>query len=47
MPPVAPQIQSPLEEACKLSEQMGNTILLKREDLQPVGCWSDLTSQLQ
>ncbi|PNW86098.1 hypothetical protein CHLRE_02g073200v5 [Chlamydomonas reinhardtii] len=29
-------IQSPLEEARKLSEAVGNTILLKREDLQPV-----------
>ncbi|GIL91166.1 hypothetical protein Vretimale_18802 [Volvox reticuliferus] len=29
-------IQSPLEEARKLSEAVGNKILLKREDLQPV-----------
>ncbi|GLC42052.1 hypothetical protein PLESTB_001062900 [Pleodorina starrii] len=29
-------IQSPLEEAKKLSEAIGNTVLLKREDLQPV-----------
>ncbi|GFR47671.1 hypothetical protein Agub_g9415 [Astrephomene gubernaculifera] len=29
-------IQSPLEEARKLSEAVGNTVLLKREDLQPV-----------
>eukprot|EP00798_Chlamydomonas_sp_ICE-L_P019886 gene19886-26590_t len=29
-------IQTPLEEAKKLSEELGNTILLKREDLQPV-----------
>ncbi|KXZ54340.1 hypothetical protein GPECTOR_5g422 [Gonium pectorale] len=30
------RIQTPLEEARKLSEQLGNTVLLKREDLQPV-----------
>jgi hypothetical protein len=35
-PSPTPQIQTPLEEACKLSEQLGNTVLLKREDLQPV-----------
>lgn len=29
-------VQTPLEEAKKLSEQLDNTILLKREDLQPV-----------
>lgn len=29
-------IRSPLEEAQKLSEQLGSKILLKREDLQPV-----------
>ncbi|KAG2425919.1 hypothetical protein HXX76_013293 [Chlamydomonas incerta] len=29
-------IQTPLEEARKLSEAVGSTILLKREDLQPV-----------
>ncbi|EFJ39510.1 hypothetical protein VOLCADRAFT_108615 [Volvox carteri f. nagariensis] len=29
-------IQSPLEKAQKLSEAVGNTVLLKREDLQPV-----------
>lgn len=29
-------IQSPLEEAKKLSGSIGNTVLLKREDLQPV-----------
>lgn len=31
-----PQIQSPLEEARKLSDALGNRVLLKREDLQPV-----------
>jgi hypothetical protein len=30
------QVQTPLEEAKKLSEQLGSSILLKREDLQPV-----------
>lgn len=30
------QIQSPLEEARKLSESLGSRVLLKREDLQPV-----------
>lgn len=29
-------VQSPLEKASKLSEALGNTVLLKREDLQPV-----------
>lgn len=29
-------IQTPLEPARKLSEAVGNTVLLKREDLQPV-----------
>ncbi|MCF6179008.1 MAG: threonine ammonia-lyase, biosynthetic, partial [Geopsychrobacter sp.] len=29
-------IETPLEEAAALSEQLGNKILLKREDLQPV-----------
>ncbi|KAG2485896.1 hypothetical protein HYH03_015341 [Edaphochlamys debaryana] len=29
-------VQTPLEEARKLSEAVGNTVLLKREDLQPV-----------
>jgi threonine dehydratase len=29
-------IQSPLEAAPQLSERLGNTVLLKREDLQPV-----------
>lgn len=31
------QVQSPLERADKLSEALGNNLLLKREDLQPVG----------
>ena len=30
------QEETPLEEAKRLSEELGNTILLKREDLQPV-----------
>lgn len=30
------QDETPLEEAKRLSEELGNTILLKREDLQPV-----------
>ena len=30
------QIETPLEEAKKLSEELGNTLLLKREDLQAV-----------
>ena len=30
------QVQTPLEEAVRLSEQIGNTMLLKREDMQPV-----------
>ena len=30
------QEETPLEEATRLSEELGNTILLKREDLQPV-----------
>src|SRR6204780_1941937 len=29
-------IESPLEEAARLSRQLGNHVLLKREDLQPV-----------
>ena len=29
-------IESPLEEAARLSRRLGNTVLLKREDLQPV-----------
>jgi len=29
-------VQSPLEKAEKLSDALGNDILLKREDLQPV-----------
>src|SRR5437868_4833041 len=29
-------IESPLEEAARLSRQLGNQVLLKREDLQPV-----------
>ncbi|NBX40930.1 MAG: pyridoxal-phosphate dependent enzyme, partial [Gammaproteobacteria bacterium] len=29
-------IESPLEEARRLSRRLGNTVLLKREDLQPV-----------
>src|SRR5215468_1150672 len=29
-------IESPLEEATRLSRRLGNTVLLKREDLQPV-----------
>lgn len=33
---VPPQVQSPLEKAEKLSEALGNNLLLKREDLQPV-----------
>lgn len=28
------QIETPLEIAKKLSEELGNTVLLKREDLQ-------------
>lgn len=35
-PPLPRQIQSPLEKAEKLSDALGNTILLKREDLQSV-----------
>lgn len=30
------QVQSPLERADKLSDALGNNLLLKREDLQPV-----------
>ena len=30
------QVETPLERADRLSEEMGNEILLKREDLQPV-----------
>lgn len=30
------QVQSPLDKAEKLSEALGNNLLLKREDLQPV-----------
>jgi hypothetical protein len=30
------QVETPLEEAKQLSEDLGNTVLLKREDLQPV-----------
>ena len=29
-------IESPLEEAANLSRRIGNTVLLKREDMQPV-----------
>ena len=29
-------IESPLEEAANLSRRLGNTLLLKREDMQPV-----------
>lgn len=29
-------VQTPLEPARKLSDAVGNTVLLKREDLQPV-----------
>ena len=29
-------IESPLEEASRLSRRLGNRVLLKREDLQPV-----------
>src|SRR5438128_7777298 len=29
-------IESPLEEAARLSRRLGNQVLLKREDLQPV-----------
>jgi threonine dehydratase len=29
-------IESPLETATRLSRRLGNTVLLKREDLQPV-----------
>jgi threonine dehydratase len=29
-------IESPLEDAPRLSERLGNRVLLKREDLQPV-----------
>ena len=29
-------IESPLEEAPRLSRRLGNRVLLKREDLQPV-----------
>jgi 1-aminocyclopropane-1-carboxylate deaminase/D-cysteine desulfhydrase-like pyridoxal-dependent ACC family enzyme len=32
------QVQTPLDQAEKLSEALGNTLLLKREDLQPVRC---------
>lgn len=30
------QVQTPLERADKLSDALGNNLLLKREDLQPV-----------
>jgi hypothetical protein len=30
------QVQTPLERAEKLSDALGNSLLLKREDLQPV-----------
>lgn len=30
------QVETPLEEAKRLSDELGNTILFKREDLQPV-----------
>ena len=30
------QEETPLQEAKRLSEELGNTILLKQEDLQPV-----------
>jgi threonine dehydratase len=29
-------VQTPLEEAQQLSAQLGNTVLLKREDMQQV-----------
>lgn len=29
-------VESPLDEAASLSERLGNRLLLKREDLQPV-----------
>ena len=29
-------VETPLEEALELSEELGNTVLLKREDMQPV-----------
>jgi threonine dehydratase len=29
-------VETPLEEAKQLSEEHGNTVLLKREDMQPV-----------
>ena len=32
------QHQTPLEEARQLSAQVGNTVLLKREDMQQVSC---------
>ena len=47
------QVQTPLEEAVRLSEEIGNTMLLKREDMQPVRalgpelsplCWKHASS---
>ena len=47
------QVQTPLEEAVRLSEEIGNTMLLKREDMQPVRalgpepsrlCWKSASS---
>jgi hypothetical protein len=41
-----PQVQSPLEKAEKLSEALGNNLLLKREDLQPVSAATNWQGQL-
>ena len=36
---ISAQLETPLEEAKQLSLELGNTLLLKREDLQTVsGC---------
>ncbi len=32
------QVETPCEEATQLSAQLGNTVLLKREDQQQVHC---------
>jgi 1-aminocyclopropane-1-carboxylate deaminase/D-cysteine desulfhydrase-like pyridoxal-dependent ACC family enzyme len=40
------QVQTPLERADKLSDALGNDLLLKREDLQPVSSSSSSSSSL-
>ena len=51
--PLTLQVQTPLERAVRLSEEIGNTMLLKREDMQPVRalgpepsalCWRSASS---